>query len=240
MKVLAAMLVFSMPLVANAQYPGACFPNHDSYYESGKRVGERMAERTWESNLIHGDCNNKHLYVNFVKDRLVQMLIAAGTAGPSGAPVPQSICRWYGYVEGMLDAVQNILDQCWPLCTGAGEFWGEFGAEFYCDISIVLDGLGLTGTLVPPVIYPIGSCGHDWQEACFDAYHDTAHGMSPGWIDPFYPGCHQVATVPPSLYAPKIVDFTGLNFFNDPYNPGFNADFTDVYIENKIDHCTNP
>ncbi len=94
---------------------------------------------------------------------------------PTTAPTPYLQCRFAGMVAGMESQVGGLFNSCADACFLEGQFVGEIAAIAYCELSILLRGLGLDELLIRG---PVATCGFTFEVGCDANLETTALNYS--------------------------------------------------------------
>jgi len=125
-------------------------------YQQALSTGQNLASLAWSK--LH-DCARLGQFVDKVA--------AALTSYRPASKDLQLVCRYTGFVDGVFQAVSGAFGSCSDQCCMEGQAIGEMSAQLYCDLSILLDGLGSPDDFVRG---PVDSCGSAFQACCDSAF----------------------------------------------------------------------
>ena len=123
-------------------------------YTSGFNQGKALVASAWQS---VNNCDRLEDFSDIVYNDVTLFTLTGKTA-----PV---ICRHTGLIDGVLDGLDMQWTICGGQCCNEGTRIGELSAELYCQLSIILGGLGEPGQFIRRPVY---MCGFAF-EACCDA-----------------------------------------------------------------------
>jgi hypothetical protein len=89
---------------------------------------------------------------------------------PPGA-TEASICRYSGLYEGVFQEIDSVWMACDGQCCSEGRAIGELAASLYCQLSILLGGLGSLDDFVRKPVY---LCGFSFQTCCDASFLSTS------------------------------------------------------------------
>jgi len=72
-------------------------------------------------------------------------------------------CRYSGYRNGIMSAMDSLYRCCEETCYRDGEIIGEIVATMYCELSLMLNGLATAEEFVRA---PVQLCGFNFEFAC--------------------------------------------------------------------------
>ncbi len=142
--------------------PSACHATRDTQaYTAGFSAGGSLVRQAWARIR---NC-----------DRIEQLEAAVTTAiqrsVPATSPTSYLTCRFAGMVSGMEAQVGGLFNSCADACFLEGQFVGEIAAVAYCELSILLGGLGLDDFLIRG---PVATCGLTFEIGCDANFETTA------------------------------------------------------------------
>lgn len=160
---------FWMLLCAQAfaqDVPPACAASRDTLaFNAGYTAGKSLVRQAWAR---LNSC-----------DKIDQLEAAVKTAiqrsVPTTSPTQYLQCRFSGMVSGMEAQVNGLFGTCADACFLEGQFVGEIAAIAYCELSILLGGLGLDELLIRG---PVETCGLTFEVGCDANFETTALNYS--------------------------------------------------------------
>lgn len=166
---------------ATASIPSQCTdPIPKRRYTTGYNQGVDSTNTAW--NDFQPKCADATAFSQIIKSNLANYTIN------EIPPSRNTVCRYGGYVTGVLDTVDSIMASC-NECYALGKLIGEVSAIAYCELSIALQGLGPADDFLRG---PVTACGVNYQDGCdrnFEvASQDYSNGSGiclPYTADPF-------------------------------------------------------
>lgn len=146
--------------------PPACTATRDAQaYNAGFTAGGSLVRQAWARIR---DCDR-------IEELESAVTIAIQRSVPTTSPTQYLQCRFSGMVSGMQAQVGGLFNTCADSCFLEGQFVGEIAAVAYCELSILLDGLGLDDLLIRG---PVATCGLTFEIGCDANFETTAIGYS--------------------------------------------------------------
>ncbi len=147
-------LASSVPAIARAaDVPVGCQNlREERAYLAGVQQGKTLVDRAWAS------VNNCDLLEHF--SDIVTTNVESYTVTSSSAYV---ICRYSGLVDGTFERLDAVWTDCAGVCCKEGIAIGRLAADLYCQLSILLQGLGEPLNFVRK---PVWTCGFEFQVCC--------------------------------------------------------------------------
>jgi hypothetical protein len=163
----AGMLLLSAEVQAQ-DVPDGCRDTGSSKnarsYQQGKSVGKSLVQVAWKQLKTCSRMRN-------VAD-LVTVGLKAIRPTSNGRP---AVCLYTGAVDGVFQGLDAIFATCNDQCCLEGEVIGKMSATLYCDLSILLGGLGEPEHFVRG---PVDTCGAAFQTCCDATYTVTSQRYS--------------------------------------------------------------
>jgi len=158
-------VLFSSTAARAQTPPAACSATRDaSAYYAGYLTGGSFVRQAWSG--VMNDC-----------DRIEAVELAVATALrrslPTTSPTTYLQCRFAGLAQGAMGEVDGLFATCADQCYLEGQFVGEIAAITYCELSILLQGLGIADLLIRG---PVQTCGLSFEIACDANFETTAIG----------------------------------------------------------------
>jgi len=147
--------------------PESCTGTYElQIYNAGVLSGENIVTMGWK---VINDCQQIETFDNIVMDlvRRFQLPVNASTI---------TMCRYSGYVNGVMAAVSDIYQNCEGLCYNEGAILGRLAGTIYCDLSIALGGLAKPDDFI---VAPVNTCGPSFTFACKESYKNTTDNYTP-------------------------------------------------------------
>lgn len=182
-----ALSFMSAPAFAQAT-PDGCRDSGASRngraYQQGKSAGDALVQAAWKQ------------LKSCTKMRTVAELVRAGLkAVRPSSNARAGICLYAGAIDGVFAGLDRVWSSCTSQCCQEGEIIGQMSGELYCDLSILLGGLGEPEQFIRG---PVDSCGADFQLCCDAKFIDTTRRYSARGADgktaqclPYTRGDHQ-------------------------------------------------
>lgn len=139
----------------------------DALFDLGVRKGRNLAAQAIRRALDPADQCGDPDAIDDLRALIQAIVDAIDIPTPATEPVR---CHVAGQVEGLLDKIQALQDDCLDLCIADGEFIGQIAGFLYCELSIALGGL------VPVELFirlATDACGVNFQVACDNAFEET-------------------------------------------------------------------
>ena len=149
-------LSLMMNTAASAQddIPESCTGNYERIaYNAGLASGTSIVSMAWNS---VDDCDNIELFETIVTS-IVDRLTLPENSSTTVA------CRYAGYINGIMAAINDIYRECEALCYYEGVLIGDFAAKAYCDLSLAIGGLSEADDFIRA---PVQLCGFNFEFAC--------------------------------------------------------------------------
>jgi hypothetical protein len=190
----ALWLLFLQSGIAGATvYPDECDEGvYAIDYQTGLATGKSLVSQAW--NGLEQRCTKVDLLDEVVSDSIDSFIPILG--GASDNVARRFNCRFGGHVDGMLQRVSEIMDDCSVICCNQGATMGEHYAHAYCLIAVAANGVYDPGDYVrPDVIF----CGGYFESCCDEASYDYASSWSE---------CVPFVTLSNSVAFEHYIDFT--------------------------------
>lgn len=144
-------------------------------YNSGFQQGLSLVESAW---MAVDDCDQLELFSDLVIANVENYVLTGSSA--------YVVCRYTGMTDGVYAGLDEVWLQCGGDCCDEGEAIGELAAEIYCQLSILLGGLGEPDLFVRR---PVWTCGFSFQTCCdsmFVGFSQDFPECLPYTEDPYY------------------------------------------------------
>jgi hypothetical protein len=161
---LAAVVVgfLSFPAGAQAQVPDECQDSvSQRAYNAGALTGASLTRQAW--NAVN-DCDRVEDFETIILNTLDKYDL------PQNAP-NYLICRYSGLVQGILDTLDILYQNCVEQCEAEGEIAGDVSAIAYCELSIALGGLTSADAFIRG---PVQVCGLSFEVGCDSMFNATS------------------------------------------------------------------
>lgn len=157
---ITCLMVLSSARTAFAEViPPAC-KGTVAAYQAGVRQGNTLVKRAW---LSVNNCDQLDAFVALVKAN-VSGFSLSGTS-------TYNICRHTGLIDGVFQQLDSVWQGCNGQCCQEGAAIGELAAKLYCDLSILLGGLGSPDEFVRR---PVFLCGAQFETCCDRSFTGTS------------------------------------------------------------------
>jgi hypothetical protein len=162
-------LLATEPVLA-ASPPTACSENArlKHSYDSGVQSGKTLVQQAW---LSVEDCGRLDYLAGIVRDN-VNLFTIPGTS-------TWAICRYTGMVDGVYEELDAVWMSCSADCCMEGEVFGTLGADVYCTLSELLDGLAEPDQFVPR---PVNTCAA-FSDCCVRTFTETTRTQCETYAD---------------------------------------------------------
>jgi len=128
-------------------------------YQQGKSAGKRLVEVAWKQLK---SCSRM---------RQVAELVTTGLKAIRPATNQRAgLCLYTGAMDGVFEGLDGVWSTCNDQCCLEGEVIGKMSATLYCDLSILLGGLGDPEQFVRGPVY---TCGAAFQSCCDATFTST-------------------------------------------------------------------
>jgi len=160
-------VLFSSAVASAQTPPAACTAiRNASAYRAGYITGRSLVRQAWSG--VMNDCDR-------VEDVEYAVSTALQRSVPTSAGTPYLTCRFAGLAQGALSQVDGLFTTCADECYVEGQFIGEVSAMAYCELSILLNGLGIDDLLIRGSVQ---TCGLSFEIACDSNFETTAISYS--------------------------------------------------------------
>jgi hypothetical protein len=173
----AVALLVAKPVLA-ASAPPVCLQSARARlaYNAGVQLGGSLVQRAWQS---VSDCGRLDRFAEMAREDINSYVVQGATNW--------AICRYTGVVDGAYDGLDAVWMNCSADCCAEGEVFGRLGADVYCQLSVLLDGLAQPDQFVPR---PASTCSA-FSDCCASSFRATSQdhcAMYTGYSDnPFVP-----------------------------------------------------
>lgn len=175
-------------------------------YNTGIPLGASIVAQAWDG--IGQDCDRLEEFETIVINNLMDYVLPAYASD-------YTVCRYDGYIEGMLQAIDDLYMACGEECAIEGAMIGEISAIAYCQLSYAFGGL------VDPDDFtrlPVMFCGQVFQTNCDLSFNTVTRAyVDDGWDDPLTQYVNEGACF---LYTDEgiVLDETGAPMWEGVWN----------------------
>jgi hypothetical protein len=143
---------------------------NSSFYNVGKNLSTNLARSTW--NNFNQDCYNVDEFLRILGESRGRTTNQISSMAQSGNTAVQDFGS--GYVEGLVNVLESVINLCVAQCSKIGSFAGEQSAFVYCEVSQVIGSPAIfTGMTDIPNI----GCGEPYRTSCESKFYSRAKGM---------------------------------------------------------------
>jgi hypothetical protein len=140
-----------------------------SFYNMAKRQSSTIVRSSWRS--LGGDCHKADQLMQIIGDAVDRVTRDIRNRKFRGR---MAVDFGNGYIDGLVGALDDIVNKCSDECSMIGQASGEWSSEIFCAVSEVIgstaefDGL----TDIPNLI-----CGEAYRISCESTFVGKAKGM---------------------------------------------------------------
>jgi hypothetical protein len=144
------------------------------YKQIAYNAAKNMAESAWKD--IGTSCDRTDRFVQIVGDRIDETVASIGTKfrGAAAEEFAQ------GYIDGLSDVTEKIVNQCTDECGLLGNFMGEAAAQLMCAVANEINrcptspsGLNINNMI----------CGSAYKAHCESTADSVSLSTCPKWKD---------------------------------------------------------
>jgi len=143
------------------------------FYRIAYRAAHGLAQSAWDS--LGQDCTRTSIFVQIVGDGVDDAVNDIGTKyrGPSAEDFG------HGYIDGLMDVLDKVVDRCVNECQMLGTASGEWSAKMFCRVAWAI---GHPPTFTVRLVNIRGSiCGGAYRLGCESTFVGTANRMCPNY-----------------------------------------------------------
>lgn len=150
------------PACADYQRAQGCWGTDDTHriYQKAVAKGRKFVLERWAE---QESCSELEAFAEAINQELMQQQPRRHR--------PKKLCRFGGFSDGMMEALEGIRERCKISCADDGRIIGKVSAGVYCSLSQVANGFEKASDYVRG---PVKLCGQAFQDSCDNSFISEA------------------------------------------------------------------